>query len=321
MSFDDLQGGKESWATPQGPAVVDGVADASAARDRAATLLQDSPTRPGWLSRRLMGLHSRPQDVQLADQLVRERRRRTRIDGSMNGSFFPTVWTAWELMDLGCQPDHSGVVRTIGWVLARQDRPGHYGEGCSDRRHARKLCRHFLKGFFAAGTRDEDVAPLTLPSGLVLTDEEEARFAASCFALRVVLRAREDRRSSVRQHVETLLDMHEFWERLGTDRSADLALLALGALCLAPIEYRHRVDELTDHVVLQQLPDGSWPNVHFFNALDTLLCASTRAAQYAVKRATPLLCSLQRENGAFDPSESEEITLIGLRALRVAEKK
>lgn len=320
MPFDDeLQAPHENWTVPHGPAVADGSADVRAARSRAAAFLRDRATRPGLLGRSLMGLPVSG-DPQLADQLIRERRRRTRIDGSMNGALLPTAWTAWELMDLGCPPDHSAVIRTIGWVLARQDCPGCFGDGCSDVRHARKLCQHFLRGFFSAGTRDQAVAPVAFGSGLVVAAEEEARFAASCFALRVALRAREDRRSSVRQHVECLLDMGELWEPLGAEFPADLALLALGALTLAPIEYRSQVDELTSHVVLQQLPDGGWPDAHFFNTLDMLSCASSPVARDAVKRAAPLLCSLQRETGAFEPSESDEITLIGLRALRIAEK-
>ena len=71
------------WAGRHGPAAVDGLAGVRAARSRAAAFLQRRATRPGFLARGLMGIPA-PRDAQLADQLIRERRRRTRIDGSMN---------------------------------------------------------------------------------------------------------------------------------------------------------------------------------------------------------------------------------------------
>jgi hypothetical protein len=115
-----------------------------------------------------------------------------------------TAWSAWELLQLGCPSDHPGVNRMVGYLLSRQDKAGRWGEGCSERRHGIGHCRHSVSGFFSPGSRDESIAPLTLANGTVIASEYDARFAASCFALRVVLAAGQDRRSAVRQHVESL---------------------------------------------------------------------------------------------------------------------
>lgn len=316
---DKSQAKQDQWVAPQGPALAEQLTDMRTARDRAAGFLHDRASRPGVLGRRIMGRPG-PRDAQLADQLIRERRRHTRIDGSMDGMLLRTAWTAWELMDLGCPTDHSAVLRTIGFVLSKQDRPGYFAEGCTAERHAERLCRHFVSGFFSAGTPDEDVGPLEFPTGLVVNDEEAARFAASCFTLRVVLRAQQDCRSAVCQHVESLLAMDQLWESLGSRWPSDLTFFALGGVALAPLQYRERIDEIVSGIVEQQLPDGTWPNSHFFNALEMLMSASTPATRVALKRAAPLLRSMQSESGAFDPTDNEEIAFIGLRALRMAEK-
>lgn len=318
-SSDDLQVQPNQWTAPQGPALVDGAADLTGARDRAAAFLQERTTRPGVMGRRLMG-HPSPGDLQLTDHLIREGRRRTRIDGSKDGALFPTAWTTWELLDLGCPPDHAAVVRTVGYVLTRQDRPGRYGEGCTPERHERKRCRHFLQGFFSPGSWDDEIAPLQLPSGLVISDEEAARFALSCVALRVVLRARQDGRTAVCRHVESLLGMDELWEGSPTWWSLDLSFLAAGAVALAPLQFRAQADERMRRLLDQQLPDGSWQDAHFFNALDMLMSSSTPEVRGAIKRAVPLLMSLQQDSGAFDESGNEEMVLIALRAFRIAEK-
>jgi hypothetical protein len=314
----DVPAQQDRWVG-QGPALVEHGVELTTARERLADFFRGRATRAGVLGRRLLG-QSDPGDAQLADHLVRERRRRTRIDGSMDGALIPTAWAAWELMDLGCPPDHAAVVRTVGYVLSRQDRPGHFGEGCTPERHDRKLCRHHLSGFFSPASRDEEVAPLRFQSGLVVDDEEQARFAASCFALRVVLRAREDRRASVRRHVESLVQLEGLWEPLGAAWPADLAFLALGALAFGPLEYRAVVEGITETLVRQQQDDGCWPGVHLVSALDTVLSGPGSSSRDAVRRALPRLLSLQTASGAFDPTDSEEQALIALRALRAADR-
>ncbi|NIM49833.1 MAG: hypothetical protein GTN62_06190 [Gemmatimonadales bacterium] len=287
------------------------------ALDRAAWFFRDRESRGGVLARRLLG-QMRPDDRTLAEHLVRALRRKTRMDGSVEGSLVRTAWVAWELLDLGCSVDHAAVVRTVGYVLAAQDGPGHFGEGCSRERHGRRLCHHFLRGLFSPGARDIAIAPLAVPSGAVMEAEEEARLAASCLALRVVLRAGEDRRAVVRQHVETLLQLPELWNTWNESWSSDLVFLALGALVLAPIEYRPRVEDYATHVLKQQDRDGGWQGSHLFNALDALWSAPPAVARTAAQQAAPLLCRLQQESGAFSKDNDEEQALIALRILQLA---
>jgi hypothetical protein len=236
----------------------------------------------------------------------------------MDGSLVATAWTVSEFLDLDLPPDHAGVVRTLGYVLARQNAPGHFGEGCDPSRHDAGLCRHYLSGFFSAATRDEDVAPLPFPSGITLSDEEGARFAASCFALRVALRAGEDRREPIRRHLESLLDLRGMWETWGSGWDPNLTLFALSALAQAPIDLRDRVRTAVAHVLAHQQPDGSWPGADLFHAVDTLLSVHSPEARAAVRRAAPLLAMEQRPSGAFDDADNEERALVALRALRTA---
>lgn len=296
---------------------VQPIADVRRALDGVLTFFRERQTRPGLLARRLLGRPARD-DAELTEHLIRERRRRTRINGSMDGSLMRTAWVAWEFLDLDCPADHAAVVRTIGYVLSQQDRPGHFAEGCDERRHAVRLCHHFLSGFFAAGTAAEAVAPLELPWGLLLGEERAARFAASCFALRTVLRAGEDRRGSVRKHLDALVELLGRWDELPDELTPDLRLLAFGALARAPIDYRSHVDEFASHIVARQEPGGGWTNVDLFHTLEMLLSVTTAPTREALRRAAPLLCTMQQSSGAFDPTESEEKTLIAARVLQLA---
>lgn len=292
--------------------------DVRDAVQRLAAFFRDRQTRAGLLARRLLRRPARG-DEALADHLVRERRRKTRMNGSMDGSLVKTTWAVWEFLELDCPTDHAAVVRTVGYVLAQQDRPGHFGEGCDPARHEVRLCRHHLSGFFSPGPPDESVAPLAFPSGLVLERDADARLAASCFALRVVLWAREDRREAVRRHLESLLALPGLWDHWDGRWAPDLVFFVLGALAPAPLEYRGRLAELAAHIARQQQPDGSWPSASLFHALDMLWSVPTTAAREAMRRALPLLVARQREGGAFDDEAHEERALIGLRALSLAQ--
>ncbi len=204
----------------------------------------------------------------------------------------------------------------LGYLLSRQDQPGRFGEGCGEKRHAIGLCHHQLRGFFSVGSRDDTVAPMTLPTGVVVNDEWEARFAASCFALRVVLQAGLDRREAVRHHLESLLALSERWERQEFDASRDLLFFALGAVAMAPLEYRDRIRTLCEHVLEEQTDAGLWPGTSLFHAIETLLLLPTKAGVEAVRRSLPAVIREQRPSGAFDDTDNEEMALIALRALR-----
>ncbi len=253
--------------------------DLRQALDRSAAFFRDRETRCGVLARRVLG-QPRRTDAALAEYLVRVRRCKTRMDGSAEGSFVRTAWTAWELLDLDCSADHAGVVRTLGYVIGRQNAPGHFAEGCDPTRHERRLCCHFLRGFFSPGPRDELLAPLTLPNGVTVDDEERARFGASCLALRVVLRAGEDRRPAVREHIDCLLGLARLWNEQETEWSPALASFALGGLALAPFEYRQGVTELAETVARRQDADGTWPEVDLFQAVEALLPVTGSGRQH-----------------------------------------
>ncbi len=284
---------------------------------RLAAFFQGRETRQGILARRLLG-HSDARDRVAAEQLIRERRRQTRMDGSVKASLLWTAWAGWEFMDLGCALTDAPVVRTLGYALAQQDRAGHFAEGCDEGRHARRLCNHFLQGFFSPGARDVPIAPLTFPSGVVVVGEEDARFAVSCLALRVALRAHHEERPFVQRHIESLLELPGLWDTWNEDWIPDLAFFALGALGLAPPRFAPRLEAIVGQLVRHRRPDGSWPDAHLFHTLDTLLSVPVPAAQAAVRHAAPLLSTLQRENGGFDDGDDEERALIALRVLKMA---
>ena len=286
------------------------------ARTRAAEFFAGRQSRAGLLARRLLGTPAE-RDPALGDHLVRELRQRTRMDGSTEGSLVKTAWTLLELVQLDCPPDHAAVVRVVGWLLARQNQAGRFGEGCTDERHARGLCQHFLSGFFAAAAPEEALSPLEFPTAVTVRDEAEARFAASCFALRAVLRARQERRQGVLEHVGALLNLGEVWGGWGGPWSPDVVLLALGGLAHAPLEFRDRVERVAAQIARWQRPDGSWEGAHPLHAVDVMLSIPSPPAQAAVRAAVPEVCALARDGKVFVDG-TEERSLIALRALAAA---
>jgi hypothetical protein len=288
----------------------------SVVRARLAEYFRERKTRAGVLARRLLGTPA-PDDGVLAEHLIRERRLQTRIDGSMDGGLVPTAWAAWELLQLEAPTDQAGVVRTVGFLLGRQDQPGRvFGEGCRPYMHERRLCSHYVGGFFSPAPEEHRVAPLTVPSGVVVSDERDARFAASCFALRAVIRAGEDRREGVRRHVASLLEMDALWSWEDEAWSADARLFAFGAIASAPLELRERAAQAMARVLERQERDGSWPGADPFHALDMVLQAPTADARTAVVRAAPQVSHLLDD--ALERDSGEERALIALRALALA---
>jgi hypothetical protein len=289
----------------------------SVARARLAEYFHDRKTRAGVLARRLLGTPA-PDDAVLSEHLIRERRLQTRIDGSMDAGLVPTAWGAWELLQLEAPTDQAGVVRTVGFLLGRQEQPGRvFGEGCRPYMHERRLCSHYVGGFFSAAPEEHPVAPLTFPSGVVVSDERGARFAASCFTLRTVMRAGEDRREGVRRHVASLLDMDGLWSWEDDAWSADARLFGFGAIASAPLDLRDRAARAMAGVLERQEPDGSWPGADLFHALDMVLQGPTPDARAAVARAAPPACRLLGDE-ALEDAGGEERALIALRALAVA---
>ncbi len=287
---------------------------------RLTEYFRDRMTRAGLLARRLLRLET-PEDAELAEHLIRERRRKTRLDGSMDGALVPTAWAAWELLQLDAPPDNAGLVRTIGFLLGRQDQPGRiFGEGCRPYTHERRICSHYLSGFFSAGPEESPIAPLRFPTGVTITAEREARFAASCFALRSVIRAGEDRRTGVRQHVTSLLQLPELWSGGGSELwTPNLAFFALGGVALAPLDLREQAARVAAQVAAQQHSDGTWAGADLFHALDMMLTVPTAEAREAVRRAGPAVASLLQDEATLAGEAGEERGLVALRALALSE--
>jgi hypothetical protein len=284
--------------------------------DGLATFFERRQTRAGVVARRLLGVSW--SDDKLANHLVRERRSRTRLDGSIDGSLHATAWSAWELLRLGCSKGHTGLDRMVGFLLSRQGQSGRFGEGCSERRHEIATCNHFVSGFFSPGSRDEAVAPLALPTRRIIVTDITARFAVSCLALRSVLCAGEEKREPVRRHIESLLTLGDHWRTHKEEfpNTTDVVFSALGALGLAPPEYAEGVDQLATHVCKMQTADGAWDGTSVFHALDGLLTLRTPVARAAIGKALPHILGLQQSSGAFDDTDDEELAIIALRAIK-----
>ena len=264
----------------------------------AAAFFAVRETLHGVVARRILGQPA-ADDRDLADHLIRERRRRSRLDGSIGGSLVATAQALWELLELGAERSNAGVVRLAGFLLAQQDRPGRWSDdGIAG------------DGFFSPGPRTTTIAPLALPSGTVFTREDDARFVASCLTLRAVLRAGHENRAPVVTHLESLLRLRVLEPHLG--------FVVLAALGMAPPTYWTRIDALVAEAARHQRDDGSWPDVTAFHAVELLLTVPTRAARLLIARAAPFIASQQVASGAFDPSESEAIALTALRALITA---
>ncbi len=286
----------------------------SVIRDRLAEFFRDQKTRAGVLARRLLQREA-PDDAELVEHLIRERRRKTRMDGSVDGALLPTAWLGWELLQLEAPMDNASVVRTVGFLLQQQDQPGRFfGEGCRPYLHERRWCSHYVGGFFSAGPAEQPIAPARFPTGAVVNEEQYARFATSCFALRTVIRAGEDRREGVHRHVASLLDLPGLWSEWGGTWSPDLVFFALGAVALAPLDLRGRAAQASAQVIARQQPDGSWPGADLFHALDMLLLVPTPEARDAVRRAVPFAGRLIQDGETLTEDTGAERGLVVLQA-------
>jgi hypothetical protein len=286
--------------------------------ERLAELLGGAETRHGVLARAALG---RPlaNDAEQAHRLAAALGAQLRADGSMGGAMVPTVWRAHELMDLEAR---CGIAcgRAIGWILGRQGRPGGFGEGCDRIRHARRVCRHYVGGFFAPAPSEQRCAPVTLPNGKVFRAEPAARFAISCLALRAVLRAGAEARPMVRQHLLSLEQIADTTGGWGDYFAPDVLMSALHALAVGGKPYQPTVARLVELVAAHQAPDGGWANADLFVVLDALLAVGTDESRAVVRKAVPALVARQRADGTFGVVAQQERALIGLRALVWAEE-
>ncbi len=282
--------------------------------ERLALFFGTEQTRQGLLAREALGRIDAT-DAGLAARLREELARGLRPDGTVAGGAVPTIWRVHELLDLGEREDSPAIARPLAWLLALQDRPGSFHDGCDRARHARQLCQHFLVGFFAPAPPAQRLAPVTLPTGKVFRVEPAARFAISCLALRAVLRAGGGGTPSVKRHIQSLARVSEQWTEWNGYFSPDAVVAGLHALAMAGPEHRDIVHRLVGVLTTNQGVEGEWATADLFQVLDALLAAGTLEAQVTVRRAATALSARQRTDGTFGTMAQQERALIGLRAL------
>jgi hypothetical protein len=287
------------------------------ALERLALYFGGAQTRQGVLARAELEQPAAA-DADLARQLVCQAATELRADGSVGGAPVTTIWRAHELLDLGASADAAPLGPVLQWAFELQGKPGAFGEGCDRERHGRRLCQHYVTGFFAPAPPVQRLAPVTLPNGKVYRAEPAARFALSCLALRAALRSGGGSRPAVRQHVVSLACLAGQWTSWTGYFTPDLIVAAMHALALAGEEYQEVVAPLSEMVAAHQAPDGGWPNADLFHVVDALCAVRTETAHAAVRRAVPALSARQRPDGTFGGAAQQERALIGLRAMRWA---
>jgi hypothetical protein len=290
----------------------------SSSLERLALFFGPEQTRQGLLARAALGQPGRG-DPELTGALLDRMRAEIRADGSVGGAVVATIWRAHELMDLAVG-SKAGVEPLIRWLMARQGKPGAFGEGCDRLRHAQRVCEHFVIGFFAPAPPEQRLTPITLPNGKVFRAEPAARFAISCLALRAALRAGHEDRPMIQQHLQSLVRLADQWTDWNGYFAPDVILSGLHALAVAGPEYEEVVGRLVELVAASQAPDGSWSNADLFHALEALRAADTAAARASVQRAVPALTARQRADGTFGAMAQQERALIGLMALLWVER-
>ncbi|MEO6055225.1 MAG: hypothetical protein ABI860_05490 [Gemmatimonadales bacterium] len=284
------------------------------ALERLALYFAGLRTRQGILARAALGAPD-PMDAATVRDVAATLTASLRPDGSVAGGAVPTIWRAHELLDLGAPPDEPAVARIVAWLLERQGQPGAYGEGCDKPRHAQRVCRHYVQGFFAPAPPEIRVAPITLPNGKSFRSEPAARFAVSCLGLRLVLRAGLGNRPVVVHHLESLGQLAAQWSTWTGFFAPDVIVAGLHALALGGPDHRKPVTTLVDMVSAHQGLDGFWRNADTFATLEALLATGLPEAQRVMRRVTPALEDLQRGDGSFGAAAEQERALIALRAL------
>ncbi|HEY7613248.1 MAG TPA: hypothetical protein VH764_09660 [Gemmatimonadales bacterium] len=281
---------------------------------RLALYFASESSRQAFLARQALG-RPLPGDPQLAARLRQELAAGIRADGTVGGGAVQTIWRVHELLDLGQPEDSTAIRRSLAWMLEQQDQPGAFHDGCDRIRHARRLCQHYIAGFFSPAPPTQRLAPVTLPTGKVFRVEAAARFAISCLALRAALRMGEEERPAIGRHLQSLAQISEQWTEWNGYFAPDVIVAGLHALASAGERYRDVVSRLVDLVTANQGVDGEWPSADLFQVLDALLAADTPEAHVTVRRAATALLARQRTDGTFGTSAQQERALIGLRAL------
>jgi hypothetical protein len=287
------------------------------ALEKVSAYFAERPTRPAYVARKLLNVR-RADDDRLAQALVKERRAKQRGDGSVGGDLVATAWLVWELLDLDTPTDAPAVTKAVKWLMARQDKDGAWAppggrRGQADPRYG------VMGGFFAYRTSGRTVKRLALPGGATATSDTGARFLASVFALRSVLRAGRAENTLVRRHVGSLLSMPKLWDVWGGHWPPILMVGALSAIAWSPEPFRNQLPILSEHLAMNQKPDGSWRNLDMINAVDALVDIPLPQARESVALASPRLAKLQGPTGALGTgADGEERTLTALHAWLIA---
>lgn len=288
--------------------------------ERLALYFAPLPTRQGVLARRAVG-KSIPEDEALTRRLLEEMRVQARPDGSIAGAVVPTIWRAHELMDLGYRGDETSCARIMGWILALQQKPGAFNQGCNRIRHAHRVCEHFIAGFFSPAPPEQRFAPVMLPNGKVFRAEPAARFAISCLAFRAALRGGYEEHPAVKRHALSLKQLQEQWKDWNGYFAADAIVAGIHALASLSRAHRDILARLASMIAENQAEDGTWANADLFHTLEALLALGTPEAHAAVRRAVPALLTRQRVDGSFGSTAQQERALIALRSLIWAEQE
>jgi hypothetical protein len=285
----------------------------SPALERLALFFGPEQTRQGLLARAALRQPGAG-DAELTGVLLNRLRSEIRPDGSVGGAALATIWRAHELMDLAPGPK-AGAEPIVRWMLALQERPGAFGEGCDRLRHAQRVCEHFVIGFFAPAPPEQRLTPITLPYGKVFRAEPAARFALSCMALQAAIRAGHQTRPTIQKHLQSLVRLSDHWTDWHGYFAPDVILSGLHALAVAGPSYRDVVEKLVEMVAANQDRDGSWPHADLFHVLEALRATNLPIARKSVERAVPALIARQRPDGTFGVMAQQERALIGLLAL------
>jgi len=160
-----------------------------------------------------------------------------------------------------------------------------------------------------------------LPTGKVFRAESAARFAVSCLALRAALRGRLEHRPLVRQHLLSLIQLHENWNDWNGYFAGDAIVAGIHALAFVSSEHRDIIPRLANFIAVNQAADGTWQQTDLFQTLDALHALHTPEAHAAVRRAVPALLGRQRIDGSFGSTAQQERALIALRSLVWAERE
>lgn len=317
-----------------------------AARRRALAAVAASDAADAIVARREAGTAS-PDDDALTEARTADLLRDQGDDGSWDGDLVRSAEALLTLHDLlyagpdldadrgPTDPSHPlarvlattspAVDRGLAWLRDSRGRPGRFGEGCSPERHGDALCHHFMTGFFSPGPPEARLAGLRLAIGAEVAGEEEARLAASCTALRCVLRWGGHETTDARLHLDALGRLVARWERWEHGSPGPAAGLAMVAALLeaSPTDDRRRaVERGLGLVAHNQRADGSWPGADTFQVLETLLDATRRgysstALDETLVRGANLLATTQTaDDGMWGRATSPRRLRIGLRALR-----